>query len=344
MIKRINQILKTGESICRRLPVNLVPEDIWLFSADRQLIVDQVPLLEYENVNVTPESIVWNGLQIDKNLLIHPHHTGMYNWKYCLSNMIKRTRVKLPDDNYFLCTDYWAANYYHWMGDALPRIFLVKDFLPRGVLLLPGQYKAPFFRETLNSFKIKEVKTIPVKQYFSVPRLYTPPQPVICGQQYSSLTAELRNHLVAYFKPKFTGKHKYKNVYISRRKAAYRWVLNEDQVSNMLASLGFKVLCFEDFSLHEQVEIAYNAENLVSAHGANLTNLFYMQPGTNVLEFRKSIEHSGNNSFWIMADSIDVNYYYLNCDYIDRRKGNYFDLTVDLNELEKVLHQMGALV
>src|SRR5690349_17786690 len=123
MIKNINQILMPGQEIIRRMPVNLVPEDSWFFAADQKLKVQEVPLFEYENVNVTPESIVWKGLEVDRDLLIHPPHTSMYNWKYCVSNMIKRKKVQLPDNNYFLCTDYWAANYYHWMGDALPRIF-----------------------------------------------------------------------------------------------------------------------------------------------------------------------------------------------------------------------------
>lgn len=340
MFKKINQILFPGQVINRATPVNMPPEDTWFFAADRHLKVQEVPLYEYENVNVTPESIVWSGLKIDNDLLIHPEHVEMYNWKYCVSNMIKRKRVRLPDDNYFLCTDYWAGNYYHWVGDALPRIFMVKDFLPRGVLLMPGQYKAPFYQEMLNAFKIKEIKTIPVMEYFSAPRLYSPAQPVISGQQYSDITVALRKHLLEYFKPRFTGKHHYKNVYISRRKASYRWVLNEEQVSTALKKLGFEIICFEDFPLHEQIEIAYKAENLVSLHGANLTNLFFMQPGTNALEFRRSKEHLGNNSFWIIADSIGVNYYYLNCDYIDRKKGNYFDVSVNLTALEEVISKM----
>lgn len=344
MVKSISQILMPGESIERKMPVSLLKEDTWIFKEDQHLSVKPVPLYKYANVNVTPESIVWRGLDIDKELLIHPPHTSMYNWKYCISNMIKRKRVNLPDGNYYLCTDYWAANYYHWMCDALPRVFMVKELLSEGILLLPGQYKAPYYLETLKAFDIKEIRIIPVKEYFNVPQLLVPAQPVICGQQYSELTRLLRKHLLAYFKKQFSGKHQYKNVYISRKKASYRWVLNENQVIEVLKKYGFTIICYEDYPLCEQIEIAYNAQNLISLHGANLTNLFYMQPNTNILEFRKpnAPPGSGNNSFWILADSIGVNYYYLNCEAIDRREGNYFDVTVNVNELEEMLKQMNV--
>jgi capsular polysaccharide biosynthesis protein len=323
----------------RHLPVNLSAQDLSLFQHDIRKKLPEVSLLKFSNVNVTPEGVVWKGFQVAKELLIYPKHQALYNWRYTLSNRVKRKKERLPPGDYFLCTDYWADGYFHWVCDALPRIFLVKEQLASGTLLIPEQYSAPYYMETLEAFRIGQIKRIPIDTYCHVERLITPEQPAVSGEHSPQVTCLLREQLLAHFRGFFSGKHNYPNVYISRNKAKYRKVLNEDQVIEVLEKFDFKILFFEDYSMKEQVEIAYNARNLVSLHGANLTNVLYMQPGGNVLEFRKNNDPH-NNYYYSLADSVACRYYYMNCEYVDRKTGNFFDVIVDLTKFEKIVAAM----
>jgi capsular polysaccharide biosynthesis protein len=106
-----------------------------------------------------------------------------------------------------------------------------------------------------------------------------------------------------------------------------------------LEKYDFQVIFFEDYNMKQQIEISYHARNLILLHGANLTNVLYMQPGGNVIEFRKRNE-TKNNYYYALADSVNCNYYYQECDYFDRKFGNFFDVIVDIPLFEKTLKQM----
>ncbi len=61
-----------------------------------------------------------------------------------------------------------------------------------------------------------------------------------------------------------------------------------------------------------------------------------MPEGGSVLEFRRPNDKN-NNCYYILAESSGLNYYYQNCAYIDRKKGNFFDVTVDIELLKENL-------
>lgn len=334
-----SKTLLPGIDLHRNRPVNLEEEDLRLFHNYINKQLPSVRLFEYEDVNVTAESIIWKGFKIANELLIYPNHTEIYNWKYTLSNRYNRRMLKVPHDEYILCTDYWGDGYFHWMCDALPRVMLLKDKLEKGVLLLPEHYQAGYYNETLNAFNIREIKRVPLKNYLRVNHLITAEQPTISGDHRPELIKEVRQHLLEYFRPKFTGNLNKQNIYVSRNKAKYRKVLNESDLLPVLRKYDFEVVFFEDYSMTEQIELAHSAKNIISLHGANLTNVMFMKPGGNVMEFRKNND-TENNYYYALTDSVDCNYFYQNCDYIDRRVGNFFDVTVDVELLEKNIRLM----
>lgn len=64
-------------------------------------------------------------------------------------------------------------------------------------------------------------------------------------------------------------------IYISRADARWRRVTNEAAVIDMLAGDGFEVYELETLSQSEQIELFYDAEIVVSPHGAGLANLLF---------------------------------------------------------------------
>jgi hypothetical protein len=92
------------------------------------------------------------------------------------------------------------------------------------------------------------------------------------------------------------------------------------------------------------VESCYNAMNVISIHGANLTNIVFMQACGHVMEFRKENDRD-NNYFYAIADSVECDYYYQNCKTIDHVPGkNFFDLIVDKELFEKNIQVMLKIV
>ncbi len=341
MLLKNKTVIYPKISITRKAPVSYEEDAANLFTKNLTFDLNSVSLLHYSNVNVTPEGIVFKGFKIDEDLLIYPKHKKIYNWLYLLSSMVKRKKIKLSSsEKYLLCFDYWSNGIFHWMCDVLPRVEAIKHFAKDCVLLLPKDLKFAYIHETLKAFQFKDIYYFDDSSYVNCPHLYSPEQITTSGQIRPDNILSLQQSLITFFKPKFTGKLNFPNIYISRNKAKYRKVINEEELLPILAKFNFKVIFFEDHSVAEQVEICFNANNVASIHGANLTNIIFMQPGKNVLEFRKK-DDQDNNYFYELADSVKCNYYFLNCDYEDKTPGNNtFSLFVDPEKFEKTIAQI----
>ena len=75
-------------------------------------------------------------------------------------------------------------------------------------------------------------------------------------------------------------KEKGKKVFISRRKAAFSRIVNEDKVIELFEKAGYLIVCTEKLDYDEQVKLFSSASCIVGASGAALTNLVYCNPKT----------------------------------------------------------------
>ena len=66
-------------------------------------------------------------------------------------------------------------------------------------------------------------------------------------------------------------------VFISRRKAFSRQIVNENDVIEALATLGFVAYSLEEMSFLDQVRLFSQAKIIVAPHGAGLTNMIFAQ-------------------------------------------------------------------
>lgn len=341
MIKKIQTTLYSKKVVSRKTPANLAPGDEHLFVKANPVTLEKVDLFRYENLLLSPEGLVFKGLSLDEDLLIYSKHKKIYNFLYLVSTYVKRKKITLPkEENYLLIFDYWSNSIFHWMCDALPRLESVKELAKDCVLLLPENYEYPYIHESLKAYQFKSIFKIPVNVYLHCAQLLSPKQITVSGEVNPENIRGVRETILKYYKPLFKGKYQDPNIYISRAKAKYRKVLNEDAVLPLLEKYNFKLLYFEDLNFTEQVECCFHAQNMISIHGANLTNCLFMQNGGNVMEFRKKGDPD-NNYFYAIADSIGSNYYYQNCEVLDHIPGkNFFDLTVNIYELEKNINLM----
>ncbi|HSU27277.1 MAG TPA: glycosyltransferase family 61 protein [Chitinophagaceae bacterium] len=73
-------------------------------------------------------------------------------------------------------------------------------------------------------------------------------------------------------------------MYVSRRKANQRKVLNEDQVTEKLKAGGYYIAELEKLPWAEQVNIFRHCRKLVAVHGAGLSNALFMPRGSAMIE------------------------------------------------------------
>jgi capsular polysaccharide biosynthesis protein len=77
-----------------------------------------------------------------------------------------------------------------------------------------------------------------------------------------------------------------RRIYIDRRGAWRRKLLNEDAVIEALAPFGLELVLLEEMTIEAQIGLFRDAALIVAPHGAGLTNLVYAQPGCRVLELQ----------------------------------------------------------
>jgi len=172
----------------------------------------------------------------------------------------------------------WSRGYFHWITESLVRAIHVRDTRPDAIVVLPKNYNG-FHSASLSAFGIEFEYFTHHNVRFDDALIST------CPKHYGTTGAKILDGLRAEARRRL-GKRLagFERVYISRRKSRGRYIVNEDEVLDSLAGFGFVEIIAEDFSFEEQLEIFLNAKFIVSIHGAGLTNMVFMDPGSCVLE------------------------------------------------------------
>jgi capsular polysaccharide biosynthesis protein len=127
-------------------------------------------------------------------------------------------------------------------------------------------------------------------------------------------------------------------IYVSRRSAVTRRVVNEDEVMAYLTSRGFRSVDLATLSFADQVRLLSGAQVIVGPHGAGLTHCVFAQPGCLVAEFFEpsyiypcfywTAGASGHRYRYLVAESVKQPGY----------TGSHgFDMRVSLDALEGLL-------
>ncbi|MCC5832407.1 MAG: glycosyltransferase family 61 protein [Chlamydiales bacterium] len=226
----------------------------------------------------------------------------------------------------------WQGAFYHWMFEVLPRIELAE----RGGYVLDRVFAAqsePFQRESLELMGIAKEAIIDASCYDAVaaPSLIVPSIP---RPPTSWGCAFLRERLL----PKLDLLPR-KRLYLSRRDAGRRRVINEDEVYGLLRGFGFERIELSNLPFKKQIELFRSAECVVGPHGAGFSHLAFCDPGTPFLEFF----HPGyvNICYWNLCSIMGHHYYYLFGEgerYPDRFDPKIDpDITIDIKKLKMTL-------
>jgi len=104
-------------------------------------------------------------------------------------------------------------------------------------------------------------------------------------------------------------------IYISRDKATYRKVINEEEVIAFLAKQGFKTVYLEEMPLSAQIRLFMGAKRIVAPHGAGLVNMSWCREPAHILEIFP-LRYS-DPSFRLHADLFGHHYSFMRSHYYD---------------------------
>ncbi|HLN97806.1 MAG TPA: glycosyltransferase family 61 protein [Pyrinomonadaceae bacterium] len=300
----------------RKLPLNIKEADLPLFSHESEKIIPPTRLLELRDVWVSSDGILFKGGRMRPESFAFP--LNRKDWKtrsvlkFFAGNYLLKSRKTFEREAVWIVDD-WSAGYFHWLADALPRLFTIKHRLNHSTLLLPSQHKAlEFVQPTLRPFDVRETVFIEPNEVFLCRKLVVPTQTAPSGH-YREETIRAVGKLLSDFYGTAPGSAECADrVYISRSRARKRKVLNEDEVVTTLREFDYKIINAEDYSFEQQVKIASAARYLISNHGAGLTNMLFMRPGGSVLELRHNTDRI-NNCYFTLASALNHRYFYQTC-------------------------------
>jgi Glycosyltransferase 61 len=173
-----------------------------------------------------------------------------------------------------------ASGYYHWVIELLPRLFALETLRWDDSRVVVNGPLTPWQEESLRLLGIESSRLLLLgAQYLRAEVLFLPsflgdpsPHPVSCTW--------LRERLL----PPVTPARKDRRIYVTRRIARGRRVINESELEPVLRKNGFEIIEAECLSFAEQIRLFSEAEMVVGPHGAGLTNIVFAPPECKVLE------------------------------------------------------------
>ena len=327
------------ETVARRkLPVNFNQAHLELFEGELERTIPECQLLKFESVLASPEGLLFKGTKILPESFAFPYHLDDWRrrtiFKFLAKNYALRRRRRIESEALWI-TNYWSTGYFHWLADALTRLFVVRDRVRDLLLVLPGKYQGcEFVESSLRAFGVTNVDFVDANEVMECRSLLLPSHTAPPGHFKNEAIRGVRSVLLsAYGSSGDEGER----LYISRSKATKRRIVNEDEIAPVLNKFGFQTICMEDLSFSEQVQICSRARYVVSNHGAGLTNTLFMRDGGSVLELRHQSDCI-NNCYFTLSSALDLNYFYQTCAARNPSADPHeADLLVDAGELKRNL-------
>jgi capsular polysaccharide biosynthesis protein len=226
-----------------------------------------------------------------------------------------------------LLTNQWAHAHFHWMLDTLPRLALLPITQTDSPILVPPRLSSAA-RESLRLLGVAEARLEPlVDPHVVVDELVMP--------SFVGKTGNPPRWALDWLTERLVGKPKSRDrrLFVSRRDARWRTVVNEDEVMGMLEPLGFEGLVASSLPLTEQLTRFAEAEIVVGPHGGALTGLLAARDATVIELFP---EDYVNGCYYAVSDALGLDYWYL---VSKSRRGN---LLVDLEALRATLAAAGV--
>jgi capsular polysaccharide biosynthesis protein len=233
-------------------------------------------------------------------------------WGEKLHSAFVRARLprpqRLPGRTLSLVTPEAAGNYHHWTIDLLPRAGLA---VSAGYVLrefdhvLVKDRGLPYQQEGLRRLGIDEDKIIRVTDDMHL-QADTLVVPAVRHDNTRVSPGDVQFTRRLYLPQEPSATMAKRRLYISRRDASFRRVLNEAELMPLLKEYGFEEVAMSKMSVAEQAKLFSEAAVLVGPNGSAFANLVFANPACHVIEFFAPGWVVGYN--WMLCELLNLDY------------------------------------
>lgn len=335
MSKKLKKIISN-----RTKPVNLKINDDYLFSHEYEKTIPKSNVKHFKNIYIS-ESTIKRFKHF--RFLLKQQRMNPIDSKtkliFFFKDFIKFFKSDTKKELILIEKGLWAIDsrsnqYFHWMTDAMQRIFNAEEYLMQYPLILTTNFKdKSFIDETLEILNLKPIYVDHDKHY-KINDLLMSERVSPAGNYRKEIIQSIASKFID-FQSKNEKNNEYHRIWISRQNAERRLINNFSEVIKILEKHKFKIIEFENFSLGEQISMSMNCKVLGGVHGAGLTNMMFMSKGSKIFEVRGN-QDSLNNCFFSLASDLDMEYYYFLSETEDN---NYYSTnhTIDIELFDKFL-------
>jgi len=295
----------------RDLKYNRSPRTLWY---ELETCTLSYPFYEI----IVDNKIVWESFHSQEAFTRYLFNPS--SGKYYFLTSTKQSEVIREKKVFCLPTRWYDTNYYHWVIECLPRLFIFKDLkqiYPELKLALHQFDKGSFQCQWLEILGIKEDDCLILEKYVNYifsSMIYVPilGANFVSGASISRLQYTIKGFLQTY-KPTALCETP-KNVYIARKTGMPRSIANEQELKSVLTKFDITKIYSEDFSVADQLYILANANYIVADHGSGISNIVGCMHSCSILEI---MTPSGiNPCFFDLAQALGLRYGYTIASYI----------------------------
>jgi hypothetical protein len=223
-------------------------------------------------------------------------------------------------------------NYSHWLSAHLPKLRLLRDLDLLDDLALPAERPA-FIDESLRIFGVDpaRLQSVPLDTPLEAATLTL----LVTDRFRPDLLqgARMATAIGADGPP-------HRKVFVSRRRAKVRSLLNEDEIWPLFREAGYERVEMETLSFTEQRALMGRTCALAGPHGAGLTNQLFCPPGARVLEIADPA--FPNPNFYAMAAGLGHAYAIVGATSEGGGHPLFKDLRVDPDRVRTALAALNA--
>lgn len=187
------------------------------------------------------------------------------------------------------------ANYFHWIVEVLPRLFLCEKLMTdKHVPLLISDGLHDNLYALLDSIRATERPLMRLQKncHYFVERLIYPSDVARIFDTYDRApgtdtvylpVALLKEMAIKIKNVSGAAKSRYgKRLYI-KRTSSYRKLLNEAEIESQMLAKGFEIVEPGSLTVDEQIAMFSQARIIVGPSGAAMTNMLWCEPGTRMV-------------------------------------------------------------
>lgn len=300
--------------------------------------VPEVEVVEMHNALVTSDHLVYENNQFTVLSINFSNELNAMSRVGRLKPLIKAQffgkTEKHNQGTFLYAYDMWSINYYHWLCEVLPRLWMMKRRYQDGIVIIPDTFvKYTFITDLL---KILGLEYLPIQssrnhRFKSLVAVKTEPK---CGNAVPAILESMVKAVKQLLNIPAVKPHR--KVYLSRGKASSRRISNEDELMPVLNAAGFEIIYAEDLSVAEQVRVFNETSVLLAMHGGGMANMAFMQPSAKVFEVRAFDMAINPLCYWRLANILSLEWKYISAEKSDV-KSNFDDIVLSKEKLSEIL-------